>query len=152
MFNQGNKMSAKQTLFFTAEAATGGSHKQYGNGNVLQYKNKGGTTQQSVLSTKNKAGLSMLVSPCWSQDSQDQSWLAWQPAPSQYPHRNTGKPDQTPPGLRASPAAMSLEHWALKRNKTQLLINALHKLYHMTDSGKTVYFPKSISLTWTVDF
>lgn len=50
-FNQGNKISAKQTLFFTADI-----------GNVLQYKKKRGTRQPSVLSTKNKTGLSMLVS------------------------------------------------------------------------------------------
>lgn len=61
------------------------------------------------------------MSPCWSQDYQDQTGLAWQPALSQYPHRNRGKPVQTLPGLEASPAATSLEHWVLKQT-TQTLI------------------------------
>jgi len=60
------------------------------------------------------------VSPCWSQDSPDQTGPAWQPVPSQYPHRNTGKPDQTPPGPEASPAATSSEHRGL-RNTFELL-------------------------------
>lgn len=66
------------------------------------------------------------ISPCWSQDCQDQTALAWQPAPSQCPHRNTGKPVQTLPGLEVSPAATSLEHWVLKHKHKHPAVRLKH--------------------------
>lgn len=69
------------------------------------------------------------VSPCWSLGSQGQTGLAWQPAPSQYPHRNTGKPDRMLPGPVAFPVAMSWEHWELKKKTSthmKLLISGKH--------------------------
>lgn len=95
-------MSAKQTIFLTAEAVTKCSQ--------LYRKRK----EESTNTTEQSWTIHVSVSPYWSRDSQDQTGLAWQPAPSQYPHRNTGKRDQTLPGPGASPAATSSEHWVLK--------------------------------------
>lgn len=83
------------------------------------------------------------VSPCWSRDSLDQTGPVWQPAPGRYPHRNTGKPDQTLPGPGASPAATSSERWGLKKKKSNVLSNQ----QNVFSLGHSVYSSSRSTLT-----